>query len=147
MGRPINPIGIDRNRNAKLGRRLLHSWNAKKNQAALESQKAKKVVKPMSVIVYTILGTSAIFLIALAVSYSLAAVFSKPVEKGHLDPVLGSRWHVFLLFASGILYLVIANKLRFLDQAEIIDTFLICTVTLIVIWLFVQGNNKGKSHT
>ena len=99
----------------------------------------------MSIIVYTILGTLVVLLLALAISYGFAAVFTQRAENGHLNPKVDTRWIVFLLGATAALYPVFASSVRAIKPSEIVDTFLISSVTLIVAWLFIQ--NRGKSIT
>ena len=97
----------------------------------------------MSIIVYTILGTLVVFLLALAISYGFAAVFTQRAENGHLNPEVDSRWIVFLLGATAALYPVFASSVRAIKPSEIVDTFLISSVTLIVAWLFIQNRDKS----
>ena len=98
----------------------------------------------MSIIVYTILGTLVVFLLALAISYGFAAVFTQRAENGHLNPEVDSRWIVFLLVGTAALYPVFARSVRAIKLSEIVDTFLISSVTLIVAWLFIQNRRGPK---
>ena len=99
----------------------------------------------MSIVFYTVAGTLVVFLLALAISYGFAAVFTQRAENGHLTPEVDSRWIVFLLVGTAALYPVFASSVRAIKPSEIVDTFLISSVTLIAAWLFIQNRRWSKT--